>query len=77
LAGGYLVLDPAYFGVVVSTSSRFYTAIESQSDAPFEIDVLSPQFLEARWRYKVNAEDAGKIGVDPVFKYMRAKLVIG
>ncbi|KAH9047887.1 Phosphomevalonate kinase [Lactarius hengduanensis] len=27
LAGGYLVLDPAYSGVVVSTSSRFYTVI--------------------------------------------------
>ncbi|KAI0081220.1 Phosphomevalonate kinase [Panus rudis PR-1116 ss-1] len=31
LAGGYLVLDPAYSGVVVSTSSRFYTVV-SNSD---------------------------------------------
>ena len=29
LAGGYLVLDPHYSGVVVSTSSRFYTVVSS------------------------------------------------
>lgn len=29
IAGGYLVLDPAYSGVVISTTSKFYTVIRS------------------------------------------------
>lgn len=49
LAGGYLVLDPAYSGVVVSTSSRFYTVI-SQGKAN-RIVVRSPQFVNATWSY--------------------------
>ncbi|KAI6026262.1 ribosomal protein S5 domain 2-type protein [Pisolithus microcarpus] len=40
LAGGYLVLDPAYSGLVVSVSSRFYT-----------ICVRSPQFIDSTWKY--------------------------
>lgn len=60
LAGGYLVLDPRYPGVVVSTSSRFYTVV-SESDAPrvsvpgppapVQIRVRSPQFVDAAWLY--------------------------
>ncbi|KAH9998520.1 ribosomal protein S5 domain 2-type protein [Russula compacta] len=49
LAGGYLVLDPAYSGVVVSTSSRFYSVI-SQGKA-HRIVVRSPQFINATWSY--------------------------
>ncbi|KAI0298595.1 ribosomal protein S5 domain 2-type protein [Russula brevipes] len=49
LAGGYLVLDPAYSGVVVSTSSRFYTVI-SQGTAN-RVVVRSPQFINATWYY--------------------------
>ncbi|KAI0633269.1 Phosphomevalonate kinase [Trametes polyzona] len=68
LAGGYLVLDPAYSGVVVSTSSRFYTVIESlpqpepaRGDGPIQIRVRSPQFLDATWLYFVDL--AGPDGV--------------
>jgi len=57
IAGGYLVLDPAYSGIVVSTSSRFYTAIYDQhSLKPATIRVRSPQFLEATWLYSVSLD---------------------
>ncbi|KAF8906532.1 ribosomal protein S5 domain 2-type protein [Gymnopilus junonius] len=52
VAGGYLVLDPAYSGVVVSTSSRFYTAVRDQGSLkPTTIRVRSPQFIDATWSY--------------------------
>lgn len=58
MAGGYLVLDPAYSGVVVSTSSRFYTVVQSAGPAqpgarPVLITVRSPQFLNATWNYEL------------------------
>ncbi|KAI0314123.1 Phosphomevalonate kinase [Amylostereum chailletii] len=56
LAGGYLVLDPSYSGLVVSTSSRFYTVI-----APGSADVIrvrSPQFENATWSYSWKADDS-------------------
>jgi phosphomevalonate kinase len=49
LAGGYLVLDPAYSGVVVSTSSRFYTVVSPGNAG--RIIVRSPQFINAAWSY--------------------------
>jgi phosphomevalonate kinase len=54
LAGGYLVLDPAYSGVVVSTSSRFYTLVRTGAAAN-EITVRSPQFTSAEWTYSADA----------------------
>lgn len=61
LAGGYLVLDPAYSGVVVSTSSRFYTVISSEEGTtngtrPVQIRVQSPQFVNATWVYALSIE---------------------
>lgn len=61
LAGGYLVLDPAYSGIVVSTSSRFYSVIRGEgASGPrgsnpnlYWIRVRSPQFLDAVWVYSV------------------------
>lgn len=58
-AGGYLVLDQQYPGVVISTSSRFYTVIQSSSGSANQIVVRSPQFLQAEWRYTVTYNDAG------------------
>lgn len=58
VAGGYLVLDPAYSGVVVSTSSRFYSVVtsgEAKADQS-TIVVRSPQFAGATWTYDVKAE---------------------
>lgn len=52
LAGGYLILDPKYSGIVVSTSSRFYSVV-SLAPTPGAITVNSPQFTNAVWRYSV------------------------
>jgi phosphomevalonate kinase len=52
-AGGYLVLDQQYPGVVISTSSRFYTVIQAASCSANQIVVRSPQFHEAEWKYTV------------------------
>lgn len=57
IAGGYLVLDPKYSGVVVSTSSRFYTAVRPGWAGANQISVRSPQFKEAAWRYTVSVGD--------------------
>jgi phosphomevalonate kinase len=61
LAGGYLVLDPKYSGVVVATSSRFYTVVagvadSSRVDSPIQIRVRSPQFVDATWIYLVHID---------------------
>jgi hypothetical protein len=57
IAGGYLVLDPAYSGIVVSTSSRFYTVISDRpSLKPAIVRVRSPQFLEATWSFSVSLD---------------------
>lgn len=54
VAGGYLVLDPAYFGVVFATDARFYTVVEAGSVHPTpRIRVRSPQFFQATWTYEV------------------------
>ena len=57
IAGGYLVLDPTYSGVVISTSSRFYSVIQNApSPTPLIIRVRSPQFLNATWSYSVSLD---------------------
>ncbi|TFK75434.1 phosphomevalonate kinase [Pluteus cervinus] len=54
VAGGYLVLEPAFSGTVVSTSSRFYTVVTPKARKESQkITVRSPQFLEATWTYDV------------------------
>lgn len=52
VAGGYLVLEPSYSGIVVSTSSRFYTVIHDARGSN-HIQVRSPQFTDATWNYTV------------------------
>jgi phosphomevalonate kinase len=52
LAGGYLILDSKYSGIVVSTSSRFYSVVFPAS-TPGIITVNSPQFVDAVWKYSV------------------------
>ena len=72
IAGGYLVLDPAYSGLVISTTSKFYTIIrtlkpESTAASPAAplplVRVRSPQFVDAEWRYGVQI-GGGASGVD-------------
>ncbi|CCF51256.1 hypothetical protein NDA11_005423 [Ustilago hordei] len=67
VAGGYLVLDPAYPGLVISTSSRFYChaqsytfSASSQESTPATcmITLRSPQFIDAVWVYRASAVSA-------------------
>ncbi|KAH7035511.1 ribosomal protein S5 domain 2-type protein [Microdochium trichocladiopsis] len=55
LAGGYLVLDREYTGLVFGLSARINVVARSIPTSPGvqlnEIVVDSPQFLEAQWRY--------------------------
>lgn len=55
LAGGYLVLDRQYTGLVFGLSARINVIAQeirtSQGVQLSEIIVESPQFLEAQWRY--------------------------
>ena len=75
VAGGYLVLDPAYSGLVVSTSSRFYTVVDAlpqpkaatagtDDAAPIQIRVRSPQFAHASWLYAVHFDGPAAVRVD-------------
>ncbi|WFD44504.1 phosphomevalonate kinase [Malassezia psittaci] len=55
VAGGYLVLDPRYFGLVLATNARFYACVSQrkQSSIP-TVSVRSAQFLDAAWVYEVH-----------------------
>lgn len=66
IAGGYLVLDPKYSGVVISTSSRFYTVIQDQPKQPFRVNVRSPQFTQAEWETEIVVQDEGTIELQDV-----------
>lgn len=65
LAGGYLVLDRQYTGLVFGLSARIHVIIEdidtSSGVEIQEIVVRSPQFKEAEWIYGYHqaAEDGG------------------
>ncbi|KAF4626716.1 hypothetical protein G7Y89_g11445 [Cudoniella acicularis] len=53
LAGGYLVLDRAYTGLVFGLSARIHVLVHDIDTTPSdsEIVVRSPQFLGASWTY--------------------------
>lgn len=68
LAGGYLVLDRSYTGLVFGLDARIHVLVQDlatrDGDAPFEVVVRSPQFKDAEWRYECRkAEDDGGIEV--------------
>jgi phosphomevalonate kinase len=73
IAGGYLVLDPAYSGLAVATSSRFYTVARSLSsgtatsdDAYIHICVKSPQFSDGRWSFELQRQsDDDHLSIQP------------
>lgn len=54
LAGGYLVLDREYTGLVFGLSARIHVivkeAVTAESAEPLTV-VKSPQFIDAEWRY--------------------------
>lgn len=61
LAGGYLVLDRAYTGLVFGLSARINVVAQEIHTSPgvhlTEIVVESPQFLDAQWRYGYHLAD--------------------
>lgn len=65
LAGGYLVLEPAYPGLVLSTTARFYSVVQSgeigvkgRTNASLpSIRVHSPQFINATWEYLLDIHE--------------------
>lgn len=65
IAGGYLVLDQKFTGLVISASSRFYVVIQDcqQPGREGQIIVRSPQFVGAEWTYLVNIHDDGTVDV--------------
>ncbi|KAJ3768665.1 phosphomevalonate kinase [Lentinula raphanica] len=65
IAGGYLVLDPAYSGIVISTSSRFYTVIKPLTPPTANtIRVRSPQFRDSTWTYSLSFDPLVKVHPD-------------
>ncbi|GAA6060373.1 hypothetical protein JCM10212_004557 [Sporobolomyces blumeae] len=79
LAGGYLVLDRAHQGFVISTPSRFYTVVQpletpsdgfdrvrgQARDGRVRLSVRSPQFDDGKWEYDAVERD-GEWTVEPV-----------
>lgn len=56
LAGGYLVVDRAYTGLVFGLDARIHVHVESfrnpDSASPHDVILVrSPQFTGAEWRY--------------------------
>lgn len=68
LAGGYLVLDREYTGLVFGLDARMHVHIESLQTTTgvslSEIIVRSPQFKDAEWRYGYRlTEEHGGVAV--------------
>lgn len=68
LAGGYLVLDRKYTGLVFGLDARIQVHIKTLETSPglglSEVIVRSPQFRDAEWRYGYReTEDNGGIEV--------------
>ncbi|KAJ2376361.1 phosphomevalonate kinase [Coemansia sp. RSA 2607] len=81
VAGGYLVLDRRYSGLVVGTDACLYAAVKSQpraqsSDPTLSITVRSPQFESAWWRYAFDRtantlrQDASADGTENTFVHV-------
>lgn len=68
LAGGYLVLDRAYQGLVFGLDARIYVCVQAATNhnpvSPTDgrsrkIVVRSPQFVKAHWVYSYSTDDSG------------------
>jgi phosphomevalonate kinase len=58
LAGGYLVLDNNYSGLVFALSARIH-AVSAAAEKPNTITVRSPQFSGAEWGYNITLPSSG------------------
>lgn len=65
LAGGYLVLSPAYPGLVIGTDSRFYSLVKDgdggngASGETVTLTIHSPQFDQAKWTFYLDLSTWG------------------
>ncbi|KIM30528.1 hypothetical protein M408DRAFT_15505 [Serendipita vermifera MAFF 305830] len=65
IAGGYLVLEQQFSGLVVAATSRFYTVIETGQRSN-RVRVRSPQFINAEWGYDITIPDNGSVQASPI-----------
>lgn len=70
LAGGYLVLDRAYSGLVFGLSARIHvvSAAPTADHPPGTITVRSPQFAHATWTYAIAPNEDRGVSVSQVGK---------
>jgi len=70
LAGGYLVLDPAYEAFVVALSARMHAAVTTLKELTLgeqtRITVKSPQFGLGEWTYVIEGKDSPKLDLSEV-----------
>ena len=74
LAGGYLVLDRSYTGLVFGLSARIHVLVEDLDTSSgvelSEIAVKSPQFRDASWNYGYHlTENQGGVSVTQLQGY--------
>ena len=62
LAGGYLVVDRAYQGLVLGLSARIHAVVQKWDDKG-KVIVRSPQFLDASWCYECHYQPTKGIEV--------------
>jgi phosphomevalonate kinase len=81
MAGGYLVLDRQYSGLVVATSSRFYCAVKTDTGSEASVDsatitVRAGQFPKdsSTWSYRVS-RDEGELRMEQIGENGRNKFV--
>ncbi|KAI9599155.1 ribosomal protein S5 domain 2-type protein [Syncephalis fuscata] len=76
ITGGYLVLDPAYRGLVLGTDARFYAAIQATTEQNVTSSALqpinrllrvkAPQFTDACWIYAIQWQSTSNTSWDLV-----------
>lgn len=74
LAGGYLVLDREYNGLVFGLSARIHVivkeAVTAEGAEPLTV-VKSPQFIDAEWRYSTAVlPDGAGVAVKQLERYV-------
>lgn len=66
IAGGYLILDPDQIGLVLALSARIHVEVSDNSGSADEgiVTVVSPQFLDAEWKYKCSIDEDRTLHVE-------------
>ncbi|KAL2315242.1 putative phosphomevalonate kinase [Schizosaccharomyces pombe] len=54
IAGGYIVLDPQYSGLVIGLTAKGYASTTTLDDKCGTVRVKSPQFINAEWLYNID-----------------------